>query len=85
MLPPVVIVLLTNPDVGNKQASHAGVMCGAGHPRPGEQVSMVHEYNVEDKLNSDFDTLCDWFVDNKLSIHFGKGKTISLFLLVRRI
>ena len=26
-----------------------------------------------------FSTLCDWFVDNKLSVHFGQGKTKSIF------
>ena len=39
---------------------------------------------IEDKLNNDFNTLCDWFVDNKLSIHFGEEKTKSI-LLVRKI
>ena len=33
---------------------------------------------IEDKLNNDFNTLCDWFVDNKLSIHFGEEKTKSI-------
>ena len=33
---------------------------------------------IEDKLNKDFNTLCDWFVDNKLSIHFGEDKTKSI-------
>ena len=26
-----------------------------------------------------FSTLCDWFVNNKLSVHFGQGKTKSIF------
>ena len=26
---------------------------------------------ISDKLNTEFNKLCDWFVDNKLSIHFG--------------
>ena len=26
-------------------------------------------------LNKEFANVCDWFVDNKLSIHFGEGKT----------
>ena len=30
---------------------------------------------LEKMLNKDFDDLCDWFVDNKLSIHFGEDKT----------
>ena len=29
-------------------------------------------------LNRDFSTLVDWFVDNKLSVHFGKGKIKSI-------
>ena len=33
---------------------------------------------IENKLNHDFNTLCDWFVDNKLSIHFGEDKTKSI-------
>ena len=27
--------------------------------------------NIEKILNEDFEDICDWFVDNKLSIHFG--------------
>ena len=30
---------------------------------------------INEKLNTDFSNLCDWFVDNKLSIHFGEDKT----------
>ena len=30
---------------------------------------------IENKLNVNFSDLCDWFVDNKLSIHFGDDKT----------
>ena len=29
-------------------------------------------------MNKDFSNLCDWFVDNKLSIHFGEDKTKSI-------
>ena len=31
-------------------------------------------------LNEDFENFCDWFVDNKLSIHFGDDKTKSILL-----
>ncbi len=43
-------------------------------------ISYTHKTvkTIEDKLNSDFNTLCDWFVDNKLSIHFGEDKTKSI-------
>ena len=30
---------------------------------------------IEKRLNEDFENLCNWFVDNKLSIHFGEDKT----------
>ena len=33
---------------------------------------------IEKQLNVDFSNICDWFVDNKLSIHFGKDKTKSI-------
>ena len=36
-----------------------------------------HNYvtEIETALNKNFSMLCDWFVDNKLSIHFGEDKT----------
>ena len=34
--------------------------------------------NIENQLNKNFNSLCDWFVDNKLSIHFGEDKTKSI-------
>ena len=33
---------------------------------------------IEKVLNNDFGNICDWFVDNKLSIHFGEDKTKSI-------
>ena len=33
---------------------------------------------IESALNKNFSMLCDWFVDNKLSIHFGEDKTKSI-------
>ena len=33
---------------------------------------------IEKRLNEDFENLCNWFVDNKLSIHFGEDKTKSV-------
>ena len=33
---------------------------------------------IEKQLNKDFLSICDWFVDNKLSIHFGDDKTKSI-------
>ena len=36
------------------------------------------------KLNEDFENICDWFVDNKLSIHFGDDKTKSILFTSKR-
>ena len=35
---------------------------------------------IEEQLNSDFNSLCEWFIDNKLSIYFGEEKK-NLFYL----
>ena len=35
---------------------------------------------IEMALNKNFSILCDWSVDNKLSIHFGEDKTKSILL-----
>ena len=29
-------------------------------------------------LKKDFENICNWFVDNKLSVHFGDDKTKSI-------
>ena len=39
---------------------------------------------IEEKLNRNFNSLCDWFVENKLSIHFGEDKTKSIVFGTRR-
>ena len=33
---------------------------------------------IEKQLNGNFSSICDWFLDNKLSIHFGEDKTKSI-------
>ena len=33
---------------------------------------------IEEQLNTDFSSVCDWFIDNKLSVHFGEEKTKSI-------
>ena len=38
---------------------------------------------IEHHLNKDFSNLCDWFVDNKLSIHFGQDKTKTILFTSR--
>ena len=37
-----------------------------------------HVTEIEKHLNNDFSNLCEWFLDNKLSIHFGQDKTKSI-------
>ena len=33
---------------------------------------------INEELTKNFSNICDWFVDNKLSIHFGEDKTKSI-------
>ena len=33
---------------------------------------------IEKQMNEDFENICDWFADDKLSIHFGRDKTKSI-------
>ena len=40
--------------------------------------------NIENNLNKNFNSLCEWFVDNKLSIHFGEDKTKSILFGTKR-
>ena len=40
--------------------------------------------DIEKQLNEDFANKCDWFVDNKLSIHFGKDKIKSFLFTSKR-
>ena len=39
---------------------------------------------IERQLNKDFTNLCDWFIDNKLSIHFGEEKTKFIIFTTKR-
>ena len=50
-------------------------------------VSQHKDINeTEKQLNEDFQSICDWFVDNKLSIRFGDDKTKSvLFATIFKI
>ena len=41
---------------------------------------------IEDQLNKDFNSLSEWLIDNKLSIHFGEEKIKSiLFGTIKRL
>ena len=35
---------------------------------------------IEEQLNTDFSSLCDWFIDNKLSVHFGDEKNKAFLI-----
>ena len=39
---------------------------------------------IEKQLNEDFTNICEWFVDNRLSIHFGEDKTKSILFTSKR-
>ena len=52
-----------------------------------DDICLVYQHKdinaVEKQLNKDFETICDWFVDNKLSIHFGDDKTKSILFATK--
>ena len=39
---------------------------------------------IEKQLSKDFENVCDWFNDNKLSIHFEQDKTKSILFASKR-
>ena len=39
---------------------------------------------IKKQLTKDLNNICDWFVDNKLSIHFGEDKTKSILFSSKR-
>ena len=39
---------------------------------------------IKDELTKNFSNICDWFVDNKFSIHFGEGKTKSILFSTKQ-
>ena len=39
---------------------------------------------IKKHLTKDFSKICDWFVDNKLSINFGEDKTKSILFSSKR-
>ena len=55
------------------QAVHSDLLLYADDS--GLTVQHKHVHTIEHQLNKDFTSLCEWFVDNKLSIHLGEEKT----------
>ena len=43
-----------------------------------------HATKIEKHLNNDFSKLCEWFLDNKLSIHFAEYKTKAILFGSKR-
>ena len=43
-----------------------------------------HVTETETHFNNNFSKLCEWFLDNKLSIHFGDDKTKSILFGTKR-
>ena len=55
------------------QAIHSDLFLYANDPGLTFQHKDAH--TIEHELNKDFANLCEWFVDNELSIHLGEEKT----------
>ena len=55
--------------------------------RSADSSCLVYQHKelskIEEQLNKDFANICDWFVDNKLSIHFGEDKTKSILFTTK--
>ena len=53
----------------------------------GDDTYLVCQHNgiteIEKQLNEGFESICDWFVDNKLSIYFGDDKTKSILFATK--
>ena len=45
---------------------------------PVSSTNMRTLKKTENVFNKQFSSLCQWFIDNKLSIHFGEDKTKSI-------
>ena len=47
-----------------------------------DDTCLIFQHNdikeIEIQLNKNFSLICDWFVDNKLNIHFGENKSKSI-------
>ena len=47
-----------------------------------DDTGLIFQHNdiniIEQQLNRNFSNICNWFVDNKLIIHFGEDKTKSI-------
>ena len=53
-----------------------------------DDTCLIFQHNdikaIEIQLNKNFSLRCDWFVDNKLSIHFWEDKTKSILFSSKR-
>ena len=49
---------------------------------------LMYQHNdiaeIEKMLNNDFENNCDWFIDNKVSIHFGDDKIKSILFVSKQ-
>ena len=53
-----------------------------------DDTCLIFQHNdikeIENQLNKNLSLICDWFVDNKLSIHFGEDETKSILFSSKR-
>ena len=64
------------------QAVNSNLVICADDSYPMFQHKGIEE--IEKVLNNGFGNICDWFVDNKSSIHFGENKTKSILFASQR-
>ena len=53
-----------------------------------DDTSLLYQHkdldHVNKELTKNFCNICDWFVDNKLSIYFGDDKTKSILFSIKK-
>ena len=76
ILGPLLFLLYVN---DMPQAIHSDLFLHADNS--GLKFQHKHVHIIEHQLNKDFANLCEWFADNKLSIHLGKRRQNAYFLV----
>ena len=64
--------------------SHHTIDCDCDLFLYADETCLVYQHKdvkeIEEDVNNFFFCISDWFVDKKLSIHFGEGKTKAYYL-----
>ena len=61
--------------------------CDIGLYEDDRCISFMHKNikSINENIYQDFNSLCDWFLDNKLSIHFSEDKTKTILFCPKNL